>query len=214
MNFPNIGAPYGIMVNGSLITMEQPEHVYVALRIKESVLLYLTNIPEDKLNIMEIGAGFAGLAYWIRKLGRQSAKTYTIIDLPIMNTLQGYFLAQAFDHSEICLWGESASDKTAYFVYPTQAIESTENKVHILINQNSMPEMTCEIVENYLRFARKTVDGIFFSYNHEAYAKAHGVDQVFVPEIASRVEGLHRLSRNASWVRNGYVEETYSIKQS
>ena len=70
-----------------------------------------------------------------------------------------------------------------------------------------------EIVENYLRFARKNVEGIFFSCNHEAYAPIYGTHQVLVPEIAARVSGLTRVSRNASWVRTGYVEETYEINQ-
>ena len=70
-----------------------------------------------------------------------------------------------------------------------------------------------EIVENYLRFARKNVEGIFFSYNHEAYAPIYGTHQILVPEIAARVSGLTRVSRNASWVRTGYVEETYEINQ-
>ncbi len=147
-------------------------------------------------------------------LGRVPIKTYTLIDLPIINVLQGYFLSQAYTPLEVILWGESPCDQAIYHVYPTQGIQLIENKIDVLINQNSMPEMTNEIVEDYLRFARKMVEGIFFSYNHEAYAPVFGVPQVLVPEIAANIGGLTRVSRNASWVRNGYVEETYSINQN
>ena len=72
-----------------------------------------------------------------------------------------------------------------------------------------MPEMTNQIVEGYLRFAREKLTGLFFSYNHEAFAPVHGSHQVLVPEIIDLVGGFTRISRNVSWVRNGYVEEVY-----
>ena len=53
MNFPDVGAPYGIKGNGSLITMEHPEHFYVALRIHQAVQLYLNGGTRNNLNIME-----------------------------------------------------------------------------------------------------------------------------------------------------------------
>ncbi len=213
MNFPDVGAPYGIKGNGSLITMEHPEHFYVALRIHQAVQLYLDGQSGNNLNIMEIGGGFGSLAHWIHKQGRIPINTYTIIDLPIVNVIQGYFLSQAFDPSQVRLYAENPEGKPIFQVFPTQAVDSWDTKIDVLINENSMPEMTNEIVENYLRFARKNVEGIFFSCNHEAYAPIYGTHQVLVPEIAARVSGLTRVSRNASWVRTGYVEETYEINQ-
>jgi len=53
------------------------------------------------------------------------------------------------------------------------------------------------------------VMGVFFSYNHEAYAPVFGINQVLVPEIVNRVGGFKCMARNVSWLRNGYVEETY-----
>ena len=211
MNFPDVGAPYGIKGNGSLITMEHPEHFYVALRIHHAVQLYLNGGTLNNLNIMEIGCGFGGLAHWIRKQDRIPVNTYTLIDLPIVNVLQGYFLSQAFKPSEVSLYAENPEDKPIFYVFPSRAIDSWDKKIDVLINENSMPEMTNEIVENYLRFARKNVEGIFFSYNHEAYAPIYGTHQVLVPEIADIVGGFDRMSRNVSWVRNGYVEETYKV---
>ena len=75
-----------------------------------------------------------------------------------------------------------------------------------------MPEMTDQIVEGYIRTAKDKVTGMFFSYNHEAFATASGVHHVLVSEIVNRVGGFERMARNVSWVRNGYVEETYIKK--
>ena len=69
--------------------------------------------------------------------------------------------------------------------------------------------MTDQIVEDYIRVAKDKVMGIFFSYNHEAYAPVSGVNQILVPEIVNRVGGFQCMARNVSWLRNGYVEETY-----
>lgn len=208
INFPDIGAPYGVKANNSLVTMEHPEYIYVALRIIHAVQDYL-NARRGPLNLVEIGAGYGGLAYWMMKLNKIEIGTYTIIDFPLMNVLQGYFLAKAFGVSAVSLYGETVT-KNTFFIQPTFAFETEFKKdIDVLINENSMPEMPEMIVEDYIRNAKKQISGIFFSYNHEAYSVVGKKPQVFVPEVVERVGGFRRLSRNASWVRSGYVEEVY-----
>ncbi|MBT6716887.1 MAG: putative sugar O-methyltransferase [Nitrospina sp.] len=212
MNFPDVGAPYGILANGSLIAMEHPEHIYAALRLHHAITNYLDEDNNKKLHLVEIGGGYGGLGHWIRALGRTPLQSYTIIDLPMVNVLQGYFLSKAFHPSDVCFFGESPTTETLYHVLPTISFESISHSVDILINENSMPEMTDQIVEGYIRTAKDKVTGMFFSYNHEAFATASGVHHVLVSEIVNRVGGFERMARNVSWVRNGYVEETYIKK--
>jgi len=212
VDFPDVGAPYGVQANHALITMEHPEHIYVALRIHNAIRDYLSERNGKKLDLMEIGAGVGDLAYWIVKLQRIAVHTYTIIDLPIVNVMQGYFLSKALGASKVSLYGEPAREGAVMCVLPTVAIDSMADRdFDVLINQNSMPEMSEQIVENYIRFAKSHVSGIFFSYNHEAYSLVYGKPQVLVPEVIARVKGFQRLSRNTSWVRSGYVEETYKV---
>ncbi len=212
IDFPDIGAPYGIKANNSLITMEHPEHLYVALRISNAVADYLEDKDSRRLNLVEIGAGFGGLAYWIIKLKKIDLETYSIIDLPLINVLQGYFLAKAFGASEVRLYGEILNNSAKISIIPNFAFETAISKdIDVLINENSMPEMSEEIVENYIRHAKKLLAGVFFSYNHEAYSVVYGKPQVFVPEVVERVGGFKRLSRNSSWVRSGYAEEVYRL---
>ena len=47
---------------------------------------------------------------------------------------------------------------------------------------------------------------------HCFYAPIFGINQVLVPEIVKKVGGFSCVARNVSWVRNGYVEETYIKK--
>jgi hypothetical protein len=210
IGFPDVGGPYGVLANNSLITMEHPEHVYVVSRIHQAVCNHFPVAQGRKFEIVEIGGGFGGLAYWMVKYKGISVASYTIVDLPIVNVLQGYFLSKALGEENVRFYGESNSKKTLISVSPTFAISSMHEKdVDILINQNSMPEMTQKSVGIYIQFAKTNLKGIFFSYNHEAYAPVSGTPQVLVPDIVSLIGGLKRVSRNISWLRNGYVEETY-----
>jgi hypothetical protein len=215
VGFPDIGAPYGIKIKDTLLTMEHPEHLYVALRLSRAVNCLLKDKINKPLNLVEIGAGYGGLAYCIKKLGIININSYTIVDLPLINVLQGYFLMKAFGSSAVNLFGESVSKNTVLSIIPNLVYEKEiKNQVDVLINENSMPEMSDDIVKNYMEFAKRQVSGLFFSYNHEAYSVVYGKPQVLVPGIINRVGGFVRLSRNPSWVRNGYVEEIYGRDQS
>jgi hypothetical protein len=83
----------------------------------------------------------------------------------------------------------------------------------VLINQDSMPEMPLAEVERYLTWGSDNVDGLFFSFNQEAYSPWRGVPQVHVPSVVGRYPRFRRIARNASWVRRGYVEEIYKRGQ-
>jgi len=144
------------------------------------------------------------------KLKDLKIRTYTIIDLPLINVLQGYFLSQAFTVRQVKLYGEIDQSSACISILPNVAFEpAIKQDIDVLVNENSMPEMSEEIVSAYISFAKKRLRGIFFSYNHEAYSIVHGKPQVWVPEVVAQVGGFKRLGRNASWVRSGYVEEIY-----
>lgn len=212
IGFPEIGAAYGIKIGDSLITFESPEHIYVALRVNEAIDTHLRPERAAQPHLVEIGAGFGGTAHWLLKI-RPTIESYTIIDLPIINVLQGYFLAQSFGASKVSFFGEGKTAGTppkGIRVWPTHALGSIDDKgVDVLINQNSMPEIPEHVVENYLGLAKNKVAGIFYSYNQEAFSPVENIPQVLVPEAVARIGGFKRLTRNYSWMRRGYVEEVY-----
>ena len=207
--FPDIGAPVGIKAGRALITPESPEHIYVARRIRQAMERHLSASDDEPCNVVEIGAGFGGTAYWLLQM-QPPIRCYTIRDLPLVNVLQGYFLSKTCGPSRVALYGEpTPHEAPAIVVLPTHAVAEISTPVALLINENSMPEMPTETAVEYLHWAKRGVKGIFYSYNQEAYSAAGGRLQVAVPEIVRRVGGLELLSRNASWLRRGYVEEIY-----
>lgn len=220
IGFPDVGAAYGVKVGNSVVTPESFEHIYVALRINQAINLHI-NPDIQKLNIVEIGAGFGGTASWLLKTRQRNIENYTIIDLPLMNVLQGYFLSQVFGVEQVALYGESSqegdtqSHKKLINILPTYYINQISGRnIDVLINQNSMPEMTEQAVSDYITWAKSNIRGIFYSYNHEAYSLVNGIPQVLVPEIVERVGGFKRLSRNYSWMWKGYVEEVYAPEEN
>jgi hypothetical protein len=200
IGFPNVGAPYGVKIADALITAESPEHIYAAMRAEQAMTL--VGISSEP-SVVEIGAGFGGTAFWLMQM--REVSRYTLIDLPLVNVLQGYFLAKVLGEGAVSLQGEAAAGVS---VLPAQALLSV-GKVDVLINQNSMPEMPESVVDGYLTWARRHVGGLFFSYNQEAYSQVNGRPQVLVPAAVSRVGGFELLARSHSWIRRGYVEGVY-----
>jgi len=207
--FPNIGSPYGLVINNSLITMESPEHIYVSTRINTIVKDFFND--NNQLKCVEIGGGYGGLAYWFLKSNLNNISKYTIIDFPLMNVIQGYFLSKAFGTSNVIFYGEKKNENIKIELIPIDKTSEIKN-FDLLINENSMPEMPLESVQNYLYWAKENLNGIFYSYNQEAYSPVNGKEQISVPKTISKISNSFELySRNISWIRNGYVEEVYKV---
>lgn len=201
MDVPRVGAPHGIRVGRTLVTCDSPEHLYVAARAHRLMGLFLKESTKD---VAEIGAGYGGTAYWMVRLG---VRSYTIIDLPTTNVLQGYYLSKALGEGQVSLYGE---EKRGVAVLPTRAIKTiTEPAFDLIINENSMPEMPASAVDEYLRWIEQT-GRLFYSYNQEAFSPWGDTPQVLVPEAATR-HGFRLLERSPSWIRRGYVESVYSL---
>jgi hypothetical protein len=207
LDFPEVGAAYGVLAAGRLITPDTPDQVYAAARIRDVLHEHFSDRAEP-LRVVEIGAGYGGMAYWLMKLFHEPLR-YAVLDLPITNVLQGYFLAQTLGHSQVSLYGEGPAPVA---VLPGQALSAVEAPFDVLLNKDSMPEIPRDAVLAYLRWARAACTGIFYSYNQEAAAEFAGTAQNVVPRLLGEVGGFSRRRRDASWLRRGYVEEVYAIE--
>lgn len=207
LDFPNVGAPYGLMVNGRLITPDTPEQIYVALRLDQARVNHLPRHSENAIEIVEVGGGYGGMCYWFLRAHPHIAR-YTLIDLPIMNVLQGYFLAQALGHEKVSFFGK---DPALLQILPDSALKDVNTPFDIFVNKESMPEMPHATVTSYLEWGRANCGGVFFSYNQETKAEwpVIGVRQGVVSEQIEQVGGFDRVRRDHSWVHRGYVEEIY-----
>jgi hypothetical protein len=181
-------------VGGRLIPLEWPEQIYAASRLRA---------VGPMRTVVEIGAGYGAMAYWAVRLN--TIDRYTIVDLPIVNVLQGYFLSKAI--GEVTLFGEPQG---RIAVLPNTALGEIETPVDLVINKDSMPEMPEDAMLEYLTWARSSCRS-FFSYNQEARADFQGEKQNNVPHGVETVGGFELVRRDASWVRRGYVEEIYRV---
>src|SRR5665213_2743249 len=203
--FPNIGAPFGLAVDGRLITLETPEQIYAAVRLDQAMRVHLERTAASEIRIVEIGGGYGGMAYWYMRVCPNTA-SYTIVDLPIMNVLQGYFLSRALGADKVSFCGEPPAQLS---LLPNVALDRVGTPFNVLVNKDSMPEMPYEVMADYIEWGRLNCDGIFYSYNHEVGTTYSGHRISRVAEAIDRIGGFTRMSRDHSWLRRGYAEEIY-----
>jgi hypothetical protein len=160
--------------------------------------------------VCEIGAGSGRTAYWTRRLLPHGAQT--IVDLPLVNVVQGFYLISALPDECIVLDGERAPDGVtpAIRILPDHAFdELRDDRFDLVLNQDSMPEMGAAIATEYLGWIRHAAD-IFLSINHESSPRfGDGRRQISVPELVAEIGGLELISRQLYWLRRGYAVEIY-----
>lgn len=157
--------------------------------------------------ICEIGGGIGRAAYWSMRYG---STAYTIVDLPHINVLQGYYLGRAISADQIRLFGEPASNAAIKLV-PYFAIDEVKEDFDLVLNVDSFPEIDASIVDKYLSWTKLKARALL-SINQEAKApKLDGVRQSSVPELVEASGGFRRQSRTPFWLRRGYVTELYAV---
>jgi len=97
---PDVGNPFGILLDGILVRSGTESQHYSAQRIAEL-------LPPGKAVVAEIGGGFGGVAYYILR-GRPQI-SYCNFDVPESIALSCYYLLKLFPHLEFLLYGEYAS---------------------------------------------------------------------------------------------------------
>lgn len=160
--------------------------------------------------ICEIGAGSGRAAYWGQRLGLGS---HTIIDLPLVNVVQGYYLLRSLPSARIALYGEPVSEGEVpdITIWPNHAIDDLpEGEFDVVLNQDSMPEMDRQTVDEYLDWIGRVCRGVFVSINQESRA-AYGANlqHVCVAEAVA-AGGFELVDRYPYWLRRGYVVELFA----
>jgi hypothetical protein len=150
------------------------------------------------------------MCYWFAKCTKHPG-TYTIVDLPIVNVLQAYFLGQALGHEQISLYGEAAAPVR---IVPNFALGQVDAPFEVLVNKDSLPEMPPETMIEYLKWGAANCTGLFYSYNQEAAMEFLGEPQGVVHSAVASLGDFDRVRRDRAWVRDGYVEEVYLPKPS
>lgn len=207
---PQICGAYGLTIENSLITLQSPESVYVAHKLISDLFKIENSFSNNKkINILEIGGGYGASAYFIINLLKDSFNSYYLLDLPIINTMSAFYLGKIFGHNKIQLYGESHSVEKSIKIFPTTNYNFME-KVDLVFNQNSFPEIPTEQSKAYIEWMEKNAD-YFFSYNHESLLKDRSMAVTTVPEQLNANSKFNLMNREISWMRPGYIHEIYKI---
>ncbi|MBM3983445.1 MAG: putative sugar O-methyltransferase [Planctomycetes bacterium] len=162
-------------------------------------------------SVCEIGAGTGRVAHWSNLFG---CAAYTILDLPHVNVVQGFYLLKSRPGRAVRLYGEPAVGRHDVIrVLPYFAAEHEPPRTFdLVLNQDSFPEIGVDKVRRYLNWIRSAARH-FVSINHESKPPRHGGDgyQLSVPELVADVGGYRRVSRGLYWLRRGYVVELYEL---
>lgn len=161
--------------------------------------------------VLEIGAGSGGFALVAFSNG---VRDYTIIDIPIIGVQSAYFLSKAVGEDILWLDGEPPNPKAAFRWFSCFDYEQARSKYDLIVNVNSLPEMTIENQDCYIRFIHECLSkhGMFYSCNHESNMVLSGTEQSSVRSAINRHGGYKAIYRAPYMIRDGYMEEIYQLK--
>jgi hypothetical protein len=151
------------------------------------------------MRVVEIGAGLGRSAYYAYTAG---INNYTIIDLPMTNAVQSYFLASTLGEDKICLFGEEARSNKILIYPPTMFLNSSDT-YDLAVNVDSITEMPIETAIAYVKQISARAN-MLLSSNHEF--------NNFTARDLIVQSSPKFMTRNRSWLRRGYLDETATYR--
>ena len=168
--------------------------------------------------VCEIGGGVGRCAYWAQRFG---LGRYTLIDLPHINVLQGYYLIKSLPENTVALFGESVQDANVRVVPSFAKDHATEDEVEIVLAQDCLPEFHKDIALDYIAWSRRFSRTYLYSINQEgaaaytqdfcAPADENDPKQNVVRELVAQSGGFRNVMRAPYWLRKGYAAELFKI---
>jgi len=188
--FPN---PYpgeiGLQSKRGIVGFRSIQAIYQAWRIAEIAK------RDPGFRVLEIGAGLGRTAYFANLFG---IKDYSIVDIPLTNAAQGYFLGRTLGDQAVQLTGEEIiGDVRANIILATNLLKSDKH-FDLIVNIDSWTEMSHETAMSYWDYA-KTHTRQILSINHE--------HNPFTVRSLYETDPSVTATRFPYWMRRGYIEE-------
>jgi hypothetical protein len=206
---PQVGGVYGLEFRGEFYPHKYLYQVYVAYRLCELS-------AGERFSCLEIGGGMGFLAYAAHRL--HVVSDFCLVDLPLVNVLQGYILLNSRFADRTVLYGESPkearfNEQGGLRILPDIAmLELSAKSFDIAVNQDSLTEMHPETMHIYLEEIQRTTRMYLLSINHESgQITPSGFRHGIVREAALMQPGYAPVYRMPYWLRPGYVEELYRL---
>ena len=160
---PRHGNQWGANVNNNFISYESVLNEYYSREISNF-------IRNDRPVILEIGAGYGILFYYISK--NFSDFCYLDFDLPEVLCCATYYLMKCFPEKKFLLYGEGELNKEAIKEYdfifmPSYVIKDiSDNSIDICINISSLGEMKSDTSRMFVHEICRTSNA-FWHLNNE-----------------------------------------------
>jgi len=202
------GGLFGLAAGDGVVHLRSTSAVYAALKIQRT-LQDREQRSLDRSRVCEIGPGI-GLVEFV--LGRLGARELVLVDLPELNAIQAYFLAQALPHHRLTLFEElEPSDGPSVRIMPDFAfLSGSAGGFDLIFNQDSLPELDLDTVRRYLDLIPRSTRS-FLSINQETRVPVGTPPgAAFLPGLLPDSPQVRCLERSPSWLRAGYVEELFS----
>jgi hypothetical protein len=128
---------------------------------------------KDKNWVLEIGAGYGGLAYHLSRILKNA--TYIIVDLPETLLFSAAFLSlhnqrfYMYDKNDFQdMMNSGAIYSYPFILLPNYKLDSLkELRFDLVVNVASLQEMRTDQAQVYLDFIRETCKGVFYSCNQD-----------------------------------------------
>jgi hypothetical protein len=190
LNFPNpFPKEIGLVTAHGIASCRAVQAIFQAHRI--------IALSDRSARVVEIGAGLGRTAFYAHRFGLHD---YTIIDLPLTNVAQSYFLGRVLGGGAISLFGE---DRPGIRILPSAAFMKEGDRYDLALNVDSLTEMDIETARDYCREIKARC-GAFLSINHEH-------NRFTVSDVCAEL-GMKAFSRSPYWMRAGYVDEVFWLR--
>jgi hypothetical protein len=185
---PEIGNPFGICLDDTLIRAGSPYQHYCAYKVSSVA-------NSNKPIVVEIGGGFGGMAYYL--LRDCPDVTYVDFDLPESIALTSYYLLKAFPQLDVRLFGELDSTylmpRADVLLMPLFKLSSMPaGSADIVFSSHAMADLSDPALQHYLQIiGRVTRDPFLYVGNRSA---VDGINRAISRDCPSAVLVDTRLS--------------------
>ncbi|HYK36514.1 putative sugar O-methyltransferase [Alloacidobacterium sp.] len=183
---PEIGNPFGILIDGTLVRTGSPYQHYCALRIRE-------HLASDADTVAEIGGGYGGMAYYL--LRDHAGVKYLNFDVPESIALASYYLLKAFPHLNLLLYGEKEIARADVVLLPLFEMEKVQHEsIDITFSSHAMSDLSDKSMSDYLKVIARFTKSCFFYIGNRRAAES-------ISNLAAQKRYPYRLveTRTSGW---------------
>jgi putative sugar O-methyltransferase len=150
---PGIGNPFGVMLEGRLVTMGSEYQHYCARTVT-------AHLSPGRRAVTEIGGGYGGMAYYLTR--DQPGITYIDFDMPESIALTSFFLLKAFPDLNAVLYGEAELDSRTIsqadiILMPISELPNLPDcAVDLTFSSHTMSDLSAEALVEYCQEITRT----------------------------------------------------------